>query len=80
LRGAERLLVGNACAHHRLARADLPRRNDLDGRGALSQEELVYGLLTSQNRVGPVSFNAPLRSLRWLFPRLWPEADDSETP
>jgi Fic family protein len=220
MRGTERLVVGNACAHHRLAwvhpfidgngrtarlhshlvlhrlgltnglwspmrglarsqdayyarlnNADLPRRNDLDGRGALSQEELVafagffidvcldqvrfmsgmlalhafrdrladllhhlesrpwqvgaeksvvkpqatgalhylaltgpmergnfmamtglpartarrvlsslldYGLLIAESRVGSVSFNVPLRSLRWLFPRLWPEADEPE--
>ena len=218
LQGTERLVVGNACAHHRLAwvhpfidgngrtarlhshlvlfrlgltnglwspmrglarsqetyyarlnNADLPRRNDLDGRGALSQEELVafagffldvcldqvrfmsdmlalnafrdrladllshlearpwhvgveksvvkpqatvalhylaltgpmerggfmamtglpartarrvlsslldFGLLKSESRVGPVAFNVPLRSLHWLFPRLWPEADE----
>lgn len=222
LQGTERLVVGNACAHHRLAwvhpfidgngrtarlhshlvlfrlgltnglwspmrglarahdtyyaqlnNADLPRRNDLDGRGSLSQEELVafasffldtcldqvrfmsgmlalgafrdrladllrqldarpwqvgteksvvkpeaagalhyvaltgpmergafiamtglpartarrvlsslldFGLLKAASRVGPVSFNVPLRSLRWLFPRLWPEADDPEAP
>jgi Fic family protein len=222
LAGTERLVVGNACAHHRLAwvhpfidgngrtarlhshlvlfrlgltnglwspmrglaraheayyarlnNADLPRRNDLDGRGALSQEELVafagffldtcldqvrfmsgmlaldafrdrladllrqldarpwqvgteksvvkpeaagalhyvaltgpmergnfiamtglpprtarrvlsslldFGLLKAESRVGPVSFTVPLRSLRWLFPRLWPEADDPEAP
>jgi Fic family protein len=222
LNGTERLVIGNACAHHRLAwvhpfidgngratrlhshlvlfrlgltnglwspmrglarareayyarlnNADLPRRNDLDGRGALSQEELVafaaffldtcldqvrfmsamlalhgfrdrladllrqldarpwpvgveksvvkpeasgalhyvaltgatergtfmamtglpartarrvlsslldFGLLKAESRVGPVSFNVPLRSLRWLFPRLWPEADQPEAP
>ena len=220
LNGTEHLVVGNACAHHRLAwvhpfidgngrtarlhshlvlfrlgltnglwspmrglarsqdayyarlnNADLPRRNDLDGRGVLSQEELVafasffldvcldqvrfmsgmlalhgfrdrladllhhlearpwqvgaeksvvkpqatgalhylaltgpmergsfmamtglpartarrvlsslldYGLLRAESRVGPVAFNVPLRSLRWLFPRLWPEADEPE--
>jgi Fic family protein len=220
LQGTERLVVGNACAHHRLAwvhpfidgngrtarlhshlvlfrlgltnglwspmrglarshdayyarlnNADLPRRNDLDGRGALSQEGLVafagffldtcidqvrfmsgmlalhafrdrmaelllqldarpwqvgaeksvvkpqataalhyvaltgpmdrgnfmamtglpartarrvlsslldFGLLKAESRVGPVAFNVPLRSLRWLFPRLWPEADEPE--
>lgn len=222
LQGTERLVVGTACAHHRLAwvhpfidgngraarlhshlvlfrlglthglwspmrglaraheayyarlnNADLPRRNDLDGRGALSQEGLAafaqffldtclgqvrfmagmlaldafrerladllrqldarpwpvgaeksvvkpeaagalhyvaltgptergsfiamtglpartarrvlsslldYGLLNADSHVGPVSFNVPLRSLRWLFPRLWPEADDPEAP
>jgi len=41
---------------------------------------LDFGLLKAESRVGPVSFNVPLRSLRWLFPRLWPEADDSEAP
>ena len=222
LQGTERLVVGTACSHHRLAwvhpfidgngrtarlhshlvlfrlgltnglwspmrglarahdayyarlnDADLPRRNDLDGRGALSQEELVafasffldtcldqvrfmsgmlaldafrdrladllrqldarpwqvgteksvvkpeatralhyvaltgpmergafiamtglaartarrvlsslldFGLLKAESRVGPVSFNVPLRSLRWLFPRLWPEADQPGVP
>ena len=222
LQGTERLVIGSACAHHRLAwvhpfidgngrtarlhshlvlfrlgltsglwspmrglarahevyyarlnNADLPRRNDLDGRGALSQEELVafaaffldtcldqvrfmsgmlalnafrdrladllrqldarpwqvgaeksvvkpeaagalhyvaltgpmergnfmamtglpartarrvlsslldFGLLRADSRVGPVSFDVPLGSLRWLFPRLWPEADESGAP
>jgi Fic family protein len=154
----------------RLHNADLPRRNDVDGRGALSQEELIafakwflemcldqvafmrgmlaldgfrgrmadalrqleahpwsvgteksvikqealrplhyvslagplerseflrmlglpertarrvlaslldYGLLTSDSRLGPVSFAVPFRALRWLFPRLWPEADET---
>jgi Fic family protein len=37
---------------------------------------LDYGLLRSDSRLGPVSFNIPLKSLRWLFPRLWPEADE----
>ncbi len=41
---------------------------------------LDYGLLNADSHVGPVSFNVPLRSLRWLFPRLWPEADDPEAP
>lgn len=152
----------------RLANADLPRRNDLDGRGHLSQEELVafarffldvcvdqvrfmrdllqtgkfserladllrylsanpwpigseqsvvkpevhtalhyvaltgpmersrflatsgvpertarrvlasllnFGILKSDSRLGPVYFQIPFNSLRWLFPRLWPEAE-----
>jgi Fic family protein len=222
LQGTERLVVGNACAHHRLTwvhpffdgngraarlhshlvlfrlgltnglwspmrglaraqeayyarlnNADLPRRNDLDGRGALSQEELVafagffldtcldqvrymsgmlalhafgdrladllrqldarpwqvgveksvvkpeaagalhyvaltgpmerggfmamtglpartarrvlsslldFGLLKAESRVGPVAFSVPLRSLRWMFPRLWPEVDEPDLP
>lgn len=217
LAGAEALLVGTACAHHRLTwihpfidgngraarlhahvlldalgltrglwspmrglartqeeyyarlnNADLPRRNDLDGRGPLSQEELVkfasyfletcvdqvrfmsqrldfaslkdrlrrffleleakpwqlgsekslvkldaleavhyvamagpversrfvamtglgertgrrvmaslldFGVLTADSPRAPVSFGVPLRSLRFLFPNLWPEAE-----
>ncbi len=152
----------------RLSNADLPRRNDLDGRGPLSQEELVafaayfmdvcidqvsfmrglldlgglrariadllgylvahpwsvgsersvvklealealhytaiagpverarfmamtglpdrtarrvlaslldFGLLTSATSRAPVGFAVPLASLRFLFPRLWPEAE-----
>jgi Fic family protein len=38
---------------------------------------LDYGLLRSDSRLGPVSFNVPLKSLRWLFPKLWPEADET---
>jgi Fic family protein len=152
----------------RLNNADMPRRNDLDGRGALSQEELVkfaeyflvicldqvkfmqqqldlvtlkdrlksllnylqenpwqlgseksiiktdalealhytamagpverarfiamtglgdrtgrrvlaslldYGVLSAESTRAPVSFTVPLSSLRFLFPRLWPEAE-----
>ena len=152
----------------RLSNADLPRRNDLDGRGALSQEELVafaayfldvcldqvelmrdrldlaslksristlllhlqespwrvgseksvvktetlealhyvmltgsversrfvamtglgertgrrvlaslldYGVLSASSPREPVGFALPLKSLRFLFPNLWPEAD-----
>lgn len=152
----------------RLSNADLPRRNDLDGRGKLSQEELVafakyfletcldqvtfmrgqvdfeslrlrlkdlllslqenswhigseksvvklealeplhyaaisgpmdrsrfvsmtglgertgrrvltslldYGVLQSASPRAPVTFSVPLKSLRFLFPRLWPEAE-----
>jgi Fic family protein len=155
----------------RLGNADLPRRNDLDGRGQLSQEELVafagffldvcldqvrfmrgllqtehfsdrlndllrhlsanpwpvgseqsvikpevhtalhyvaltgplerrrflatsglpertarrvlaslldFGVLKSDSRLGPVYFQIPFDSLRWLFPRLWPEAESRE--
>jgi len=165
-------LRGMARAHEeyyaRLANADLPRRNDLDGRGSLSQEELCkfaswlielcidqvqfmrkllelthfkvrihdllqwlaahpwdigversvvklealeavhyvaltgslerarflamtglpprtarrvlaslldFGLLVATGPRAPVSFNIPLASLRFLFPRLWPEAE-----
>lgn len=40
---------------------------------------LDYGLLRSQTRLGPVAFHIPLKSLRWLFPRLWPEADEADS-
>jgi hypothetical protein len=59
-----------------IAMTGLPART---GRRVLSSL-LDFGLLKADSRVGPVSFNVPLRSLRWLFPRLWPEADDSEVP
>lgn len=217
LSGAEALLIGTACSHHRLAwihsfidgngrtarlhshavldamhlthglwspmrglartqeqyytrlsNADLPRRNDVDGRGALSQEELVafaqyflevcldqatfmreqlalsslkdrlkalladlkgkpwqmgseksiikmdalealhyiavtgpierlrfiamtglgertgrrvlaslvdYGLLTAESHRASVEFAVPMKSLRFLFPNLWPEVE-----
>jgi Fic family protein len=154
----------------RLNNADMPRRNDLDGRGVLSQEELVkfahyvletcldqvkfmqqqlnldslkvrlkdllihlqenpwqvgsekslvktealealhytamtgpierarfiamtglgrsgrrvlaslinYGVLSAESPRAPVTFTVPLSSLRFLFPRLWPEAEVDE--
>ncbi|MGV2291376.1 Fic family protein [Trinickia sp. YCB016] len=36
---------------------------------------LDFGLLTSPSHRGELSFALPLRSLRFLFPRLWPEVD-----
>lgn len=36
---------------------------------------LDCGLLTSPSTRAPVSFAVPLASLRFLFPRLWPEAE-----
>lgn len=36
---------------------------------------LDYGLLTSPSHRGELSFALPLKSLRFLFPRLWPEVD-----
>jgi Fic family protein len=36
---------------------------------------LDWGLLTSPSTRAPVSFAVPLVSLRFLFPRLWPEAE-----
>lgn len=36
---------------------------------------LGFGLLTSDGPRSPVRFGVPLRSLRFLFPRLWPEAE-----
>ena len=36
---------------------------------------LDYGLLTSPSHRGELSFGLPLNSLRFLFPRLWPEVE-----
>jgi Fic family protein len=36
---------------------------------------LDFGVLTSPTSRAPVSFGVPLRGLRFLFPRLWPEAE-----
>lgn len=36
---------------------------------------LDFGLLNSTSHRGELSFGLPLRSLRFLFPRLWPEVD-----
>ncbi|MCU0937528.1 MAG: Fic family protein [Gammaproteobacteria bacterium] len=36
---------------------------------------LDFGLLTSTSSRAPVGFAVPLASLRFLFPRLWPEAE-----
>jgi hypothetical protein len=34
-----------------------------------------YGILRSESSRAPVSFSVPMKSLRYLFPRLWPEAE-----
>jgi Fic family protein len=36
---------------------------------------LDFGVLTTTSSRAPVSFGVPLRGLRFLFPRLWPEAE-----
>jgi hypothetical protein len=36
---------------------------------------LDYGVLESATPRGAVHFAVPLKSLRFLFPRLWPEAE-----
>lgn len=36
---------------------------------------LGWGLLSSPGTRAPVPFAVPLASLRFLFPRLWPEAE-----
>lgn len=36
---------------------------------------LDYGVLKSESQRAPVEFNIPMKSLRYLFPRLWPEAE-----
>ena len=38
---------------------------------------LDFGLLVATGPRAPVSFNIPLASLRFLFPKLWPEAEHS---
>jgi Fic family protein len=40
---------------------------------------LDFGLLVADNPRSPVRFAVPLASLRFLFPRLWPEAEESES-
>ena len=36
---------------------------------------LDYGLLTSEHHRAPVEFSVPMKSLRFLFPNLWPEVE-----
>lgn len=36
---------------------------------------LDYGVLRSESHRAPVAFSVPMKSLRYLFPRLWPEAE-----
>jgi len=38
---------------------------------------LAYGILTSTGPRSAVQFAVPFRSLRFLFPKLWPEAEAS---
>jgi Fic family protein len=39
---------------------------------------LSFGLLQEDSSRSPIRFAVPLESLRWLFPRLWPEAEAPE--
>jgi Fic family protein len=41
----------------------------------ITRSLLDFGLLTSPSHRGDLSFGLPLKSLRFLFPRLWPEVD-----
>jgi hypothetical protein len=41
---------------------------------------LDYGVLVSETNRAPVRLAVPLRSLRFLFPRLWPEAEADTEP
>ncbi|KVD56344.1 Fic family protein [Burkholderia ubonensis] len=41
----------------------------------IARSLLDFGLLGSPSHRGELSFRLPLRSLRFLFPRLWPEVD-----
>jgi chromosome segregation and condensation protein ScpB len=36
---------------------------------------LAFGLLLEESPRSPVRFGVPLASLRFLFPKLWPEAE-----
>jgi Fic family protein len=36
---------------------------------------LDYGILEAKSSRAPVTFAVPLKSLRYVFPRLWPEAE-----
>ena len=47
---------------------------DRTGRRVLASL-LHFGVLTETSSRSPVSFGVPLRSLRYLFPNLWPEAE-----
>jgi sulfur carrier protein ThiS len=40
---------------------------------------LHFGVLRTTSSRAPVSFGVPLQSLRFLFPRLWPEAEADVT-
>ena len=41
---------------------------------------LDYGVLMAESSRAPVRFAVPLKSLRFLFPRLWPEAEADIAP
>ncbi len=36
---------------------------------------LDYGVLSAESSRSPVAFTVPLKSLKYLFPNLWPEAE-----
>ncbi len=47
---------------------------DRSGRRALASL-IDYGVLSAESTRAPVTFTVPLSSLRFLFPKLWPEAE-----
>jgi len=47
---------------------------DRSGRRILASL-IDYGILSAESSRAPVTFTVPLSSLRFLFPRLWPEAE-----
>ena len=47
---------------------------DRSGRRILASL-IDYGVLSAKSTRSPVTFDVPLSSLRFLFPRLWPEAE-----
>jgi hypothetical protein len=56
-----------------IAMTGLPPRT---GRRVLSTL-LDFGVLIGDGPRSPVRFGVPLASLRFLFPRLWPEAEEA---
>jgi len=53
--------------------ADEPRRNDFDGRGALSHEALIEKrLLVSASHKAPLRLGFPIDVVESWFPKLYP--------
>jgi hypothetical protein len=59
---------------HFTARAGLPPRTACRVLASL----LAFAVLREESPRSPVHFGLPLASLRFLFPRLWPEAEPPE--
>jgi Fic family protein len=60
-----------------LSRAEFSRilgESDATSR-RITRSLLDFGILQSATHRDPLSFALPLKSLRFVFPRLWPEVD-----